>query len=100
MAGTNGSASMRVPELAGLEAGRDAVCFAALAQKQSGWTKYGSPYWKCIFRDKHGNRDFMVWSDDPLHDLVQGWSEGRAYRLLVRAIGHSSAWPFARSAGM
>lgn len=82
---TVASPTMKVPELAGLEGGRDALCFAALAQKSALKTKYGSPYWKCLFQDKHGRKEFMVWSDDPLHSLVDAWKEGGVYRLVVRA---------------
>lgn len=78
-------AVVRVPELATLEAGREAVCFAALAQKSKGTTKYGSPYWKCHFQDRHARRDFMIWADDPLLDQVEAWGDGRVFRLRVRA---------------
>jgi 3'-5' exoribonuclease len=76
---------IKLSELASLEAGSEAVCFAALAEKSKRTTKYGSPYWKCVFQDRYGHRDFMIWADDPLLEAVEGWGDGLVFRLLVRA---------------
>jgi 3'-5' exoribonuclease len=76
---------MKVPELSGLDSGGEAVSFAALTQKHRGTTKYGSPYWKCVFQDRHGTRDFMIWSDEPIQGQAETWLEGGIFRLRVRA---------------
>ncbi|WZO97870.1 HD domain-containing protein [Isosphaeraceae bacterium EP7] len=84
MADTESSlAKMLLGELSTLEPGQEAVCYAALAEKTRAFTKMQSPYWKCVFSDRYAKRDFMLWSDDPLHERAATWADGLVYRLHV-----------------
>jgi len=76
---------LKIPELSGLEVGCDAVSFAILARRDSQLTKHNSPYWRCVFQDRFGSKEFMVWSNNPLFDQVSQWSDGQPHRLRVRA---------------
>jgi 3'-5' exoribonuclease len=76
---------LKVPELTSLEVGHDALCFAALANRQEKTAKTGSPYLICTFKDRHGKKDFFVWSNEPAFQDASNWATGEAYRLRVRA---------------
>jgi 3'-5' exoribonuclease len=73
-----------VIKLSELVDGQEATCFAALVKKSRGMTKSNQPYVKCLFRDKRAKVEAPLWSDHPLLNDSESWTEGNAYRLLVR----------------
>ncbi len=81
---TTATRAHKVPELSGLETGQEATCFAALAGRQQKLNKYGSPYTICTFKDRHGSKDFFVWSNDPSYDDSLTWTPDGIYRLRIR----------------
>jgi 3'-5' exoribonuclease len=80
MAGT-GTTLVRLSELID---GQEAICFAALVQKDKGTDKHGNPFVKCHFRDKRSVVVAPLWSDDPLLPGAKDWTVGDGYRLKAR----------------
>ena len=74
-----------VIRLSELQDGQEAECFAALVNRILGKTYKGDPFVKCVFRDRRLKVDAMLWSNHRFHQQAQGWTEGIAYRLRVRA---------------
>jgi len=81
MAGTD-TAVVRLSELVD---GQQADCFAALVKKVRGTTKSNQPFIRCIFRDKRVTLEAPLWFDSRFLKQAEGWPEGAAFRLHVRA---------------
>jgi 3'-5' exoribonuclease len=79
---TNGSVVVRLSDLVD---GQEAVCYAALVKKTRGMTKSNQPYVKCLFRDKRVQYEAPLWHDNRFIQESEGWIEGMAYRLELRA---------------
>jgi 3'-5' exoribonuclease len=73
-----------VIKLSELVDGQEATCFAALVKKSKGTTRTNQPYVKCLFRDQRAKVEAPLWSDHPLLNESEAWTEGMAFRLLVR----------------
>src|SRR5689334_5692567 len=74
-----------VVKLSELEDGQEAVTFAALVDKIRGKTYKGETFLKCVFRDRYMKVEAPLWADSRLLKQAEGWAEGLAYRLHVRA---------------
>jgi len=74
-----------VSRLSDVVDGQEAVCFAALVKKTRGMTKANQPFIKCLFRDKRVSYEAPLWHDHRYFPEADGWAEGLAYRLQVRA---------------
>ena len=74
-----------VVKLSDLIDGQQAECFAALARKSHGTTKANQPFVKCYFRDSRATLEAPFWHDHRLHKAAEGWAEGSAFRLRVKA---------------
>jgi 3'-5' exoribonuclease len=78
----NGTVVVRLSDLVD---GQEAVCYAALVKKTRGVTKSNQPYVKCLFRDKRVQYEAPLWHDHRFFPEADGWVEGMAYRLQLRA---------------
>jgi len=74
-----------VSKLSDVVDGQEAVCYAALVKKTRGVTKADKPFVKCLFRDKRVAYEAPLWHDHRYYPEADGWVEGLAYRLQVRA---------------
>ncbi len=74
-----------VTRLSDVVDGQEAVCFAALVKKTRGTTKANQPFIKCLFRDKRVSYEAPLWHDNRYFAEADGWVEGLAYRLQLRA---------------
>lgn len=74
-----------VTRLSDVVDGQEAVCFAALVKKTRGMTKANQPFIKCLFRDKRVSCEAPLWHDHRYIQEAEGWTEGLAYRLQMRA---------------
>jgi 3'-5' exoribonuclease len=74
-----------VTRLSDVVDGQEAVCFAALVKKSRGTTKANQPFIKCLFRDNRVSYEAPLWHDHRYFADAEGWSEGLAYRLQLRA---------------
>ena len=81
MAGTE-TAVVRLSDLAD---GQEADCFAALVKKVRGTTYKNESFLKCYFRDKRVTLEAPLWADSRFLKQAEGWAEGAAFRLHVRA---------------
>src|SRR5689334_5802555 len=74
-----------VVRLSDLVDGQEAVTFAALVRKARGKTYKGETFLKCYFRDRLKTLEAPLWADSRFLRQAEGWAEGEAYRLHVRA---------------
>lgn len=74
-----------VVRLSDLIDGQEADCFGALVRKVRGTTYKNEAYMRCYFRDKQVTLEAPLWADSRFLKLAEGWAEGSAYRLHVRA---------------
>jgi 3'-5' exoribonuclease len=81
MAGTETA----VVRLSDLEDGQEADCFAALVKKVRGTTYKNESFVKCYFRDKRVVVEAPLWADSRFLKQAEGWPDGAAFRLHVRA---------------
>jgi 3'-5' exoribonuclease len=81
MAGTDTA----VVRLSDLVDGQESDCFAALVKKVRGTTYKNESFLKCYFRDKRVTLEAPLWHDSRFLKQGDGWVEGVAFRLHVRA---------------
>lgn len=74
-----------VVRLSDLQPDQEAECFAALVRKVGGRTYKNEPFVKCYFRDKRAILEAPLWADSRWLKLSEGWAEGEAFRLHVKA---------------
>ena len=78
-------AQSAVTRLSDLIDGQEAECFAVLVKRVRGTTYKGDPFIKCVFRDRRATVEAPLWADHRYHQPSQGWVDGIAYRLRVKA---------------
>lgn len=78
--------SVTIKRLSDLRDGDEAVCFAALVRKSRGKTFRDQEFVKCLFRDKRASLEAPLWADSRWLKLSDGWPEGSAFRMHVKAV--------------
>lgn len=73
-----------ITKLSDVQHGQEAVCFAALARKETGVDRHGNPFMKCHFRDKRMTLVTPLWSSNAYLSLANNWAVGEAFRIRVR----------------
>lgn len=62
--------------------GQHGDCFVLLAEKASGTTRDGKPYFRVTFRDNSRSAQAMIWSDSVwFTECSENWQEGAFYKL-------------------
>ncbi len=74
-----------VIRLSDLTDGQEADCFAALVKKVRGTTYKNENYMRCYFRDSRVVLEAPLWANHRLLKQAEGWVDGQAYRLHVKA---------------
>jgi len=76
-----------VVRLSDLAAGKQADCFAQLAERARNATRDGKPFFNCRFRDARRTLSAVVWSDSPqFAECERDWEPGRCYKLRVTLV--------------
>ena len=74
-----------MPQLADLQPGQQADCFALLANRERATTRDGKPYYRCSFRDADRVVTAMIWADSAFFtDCDQSWQPGQFFKLRCR----------------
>jgi 3'-5' exoribonuclease len=80
--------------LSALAQDQQADCFALLAERKSGTTGAGKPYFACRFRDHARTVTYMVWVDGGrFEDCEQNWQAGKCYKLRCTYSEHEKYGP-------